>query len=166
MKTKETHISPWLHSLQHTLRTRGLFTKQDESASRIESTREKITSLLDKIHMIEAEWAVPIGSYKECISDMLAIRDAIGVYIIYHPAHKRREREPNMLWYRYELSPHYKEGGEWLDYFGQDDGTTDVGGCVIVSLSDKGIEYLNSISEKVSYWSSSPDKRYYTTVTI
>jgi hypothetical protein len=96
---------------------------------------------------------------------MIAIRDAIGVYGIYYPTHRRRVREPNMLWYRYELSPHYNEGSEWLDYFGKDDRITDVGGYVTVSLSDSGILYLNSIREGVSYLSSSPDKRYYTTVT-
>jgi hypothetical protein len=62
------------------------------------------------------------------------------------------------------ISP--KEGKEWLDYFGEDDGITDVGGYVVVSLSGSGIEYLNSIWERVSFLSSSPDKRYYTTVTI
>jgi hypothetical protein len=74
-----------------------------------------------------------------------------------------------VLWHRYELSSErsnpYNEGSGWLDYFGQDDGITDVGGYITVSLSDSGISYLNSIREGVSYLSSSPDKRYYTTVT-
>ena len=161
-----SNISPWLHSLQHTFRTHGLFTKQDECASRIGTTREKINSILNTLYGLEEKWGVPIGSYKERISDMIAIRDAIGVYSIYPPHHSRRRQQPNMLWYRYELSPHYKEGSDWLDYFGKDDGITDVGGCVVVSLSHSGIEYLNGIAERVSFLSSSPDKRYYTTVTI
>ena len=166
METKETHISPWLHSIQHTFRTHVLFTKQDECASRFGTTREKINSILNTLYGLEEKWGVNLTSYRERMHYMIAIRDAIGVYSIYHPTHRRREREPNMLWYRYELSPHYKEGSDRLDYFGKDDGITDVGGCVIVSLSHSGIEYLNSIAEGVSYWSSSPDKRYYTTVTI
>jgi hypothetical protein len=95
------------------------------------------------------------------MQDMLDIRNAIGVYGIYHPTHSRRERQPNMVWHSYTLmkeviiSP--KEGKEWLDYFGQDDGITDVGGYVTVSLSDSGILYLNSIAEGVSYLSSSYD---------
>lgn len=105
--------------------------------------------------MLELELAVPIGSYKERMADMIAIRDAIGVYSIYHPLHSRREGQPNMLWYRYELSSEYKEGREWMDYFGKDDGIRDVGGYVTVSLSDSGILYLNSIAEGVSYLSSS-----------
>jgi hypothetical protein len=38
-----------------------------------------------------------------------------------------------------------------LDYFGKDDGITEVGGYVTVSLSDSGILYLNSIRDGVSY---------------
>jgi hypothetical protein len=72
-----------------------------------------------------------------------------------------------MLWYKEQLSfertlPN-KEGGCWLDYFGNDDGIRDVGGYVTVSLSDSGILYLNSIAEGVSYLSSSYDN---TVVTI
>jgi hypothetical protein len=87
--------------------------------------------------------------------DMIAIRDAIGVYGIYHPNHSRMFQEPNMLWHTYDLLSDYKEGKEWLDYFGKDDGITDVGGYVVVSLSHSGIIYLNSIAEGVSYLSSS-----------
>jgi len=91
---------------------------------------------------------------------MHAIRDAIGVYGIYHPTHKRR-MDSNMVWHRYGLtlksSGLCKEGKEWLDYFGKDDGIRDVGGYITVSLSDSGIEYLNSIAEGVSYLSSSYD---------
>ncbi len=163
-----SNISPWLHSIQHSFRTHGLFTTIDDYVLRIETTREKINSLMDKVLMLESELAIPIGSYRERIGDMIAIRDAISVYGIYHPAHKRR-MDSNILWHSYgprlQKSNARKEGKEWLDYFGQDDGITEVGGYVVVSLSDKGIEYLNSISEKVSYLSSSPDKRYYTTVT-
>ena len=107
---------------------------------------------------------MPIGSYKERIGAMIDIRDAIGVYGIYHPTHKRRIGS-NALWHRYELSSERsnrcKEGKEWLDYFGVDDGITEVGGYITVSLSDSGILYLNDISEGVSYLSSSYD----TTVT-
>jgi hypothetical protein len=169
MKTKlhitETNLSPWLHSLQHTYRTESLFTAIDDSVLRVRNTRKKINSILNRLYGLEEKWGLPIGSYNERISDMIAIRDAIGVYGIYHPTHSRREKEPNMLWHTYELTPErsnrYKEGKEWLDYFGKDDGITDVGGYVTVSLSHSGILYLNDISEGVSYLCSSYD----TTVT-
>ncbi len=158
MKTKlyitETNLSPWLHSLQHTYRTESLFTAIDESVLRISNTREKINSILDKLYTLEEKWGLSIGSYKERISAMIDIRDAIGVYGIYHPTHKRRIGS-NTLWHRYELSSErsnpYNEGSGWIDYFGQDDGITEVGGYITVSLSDSGILYLNSIREGVSY---------------
>lgn len=162
MKTKlyitETNLSPWLHSIQHSFRTHGLFTTIDESVSRIRNTREKINSILNTLYGLEEKWGLPIGSYKERMADMIAIRDAIGVYGIYHPAHKRR-LDSNILWHSYgprlQKSNARKEGKEWLDYFGQDDGITDVGGYITVSLSDSGILYLNSIAEGVSSLSSS-----------
>jgi hypothetical protein len=174
METKETNISPWLHSIQQTFRTPELFTtiesrQSDEFASRIESTREKINSILNTFYALEEKSGFNISWYRERIGDMIAIRDAIGVYGIYHPTHSRRERQPNMAWNRYAhryalmkeviISP--KEGKEWLDYFGEDDGITDVGGYITVSLSGSGILYLNSIAEGVSSLSSS-----YDTVTV
>jgi hypothetical protein len=167
METTNTNISPWLHSVQHTFRTNELFTAIDDYVLRIRSTRKKINSILNTLYGLEEKWGLPIGSYKERIRAMIDIRDAISVYGIYHPTHSRREKEPNMLWHTYDpfVLSDYKEGREWLDYFGKDDGITDVGGYVTVSLSESGIIYLNSIAEGVYYLSSSPDKRYYTTVT-
>lgn len=161
-----SNISPWLHSIQQTFRTNELFTTIDDYVLRVRNTRKKINSILNTLYALEEKWGLPIGSYKERISDMIAIRDAIGVYGIYHPAHSKREKEPNMLWNTYDpfVLSDYKEGKEWLDYFGVDDGITEVGGYVVVSLSDSGILYLNSIWEGVSSLSSSYDDT--TTVTI
>jgi hypothetical protein len=71
----------------------------------------------------------------------------------------------NVVWHTYDpfVLSDYKEGKEWLDYFGKDDRITDVGGYVTVSLSDKGIEYLNGIWEGVSSLSSSYDDTTVTT---
>jgi len=160
METKETHISPWLHSIQHSFRTHGLFTTIDDYVLRIETTREKINSVLNTFYGLGEKSGVNLTSYHGRIGNMHAIRDAIGVYGIYHPAHKRR-MDSNILWHSYgprlQKSNARKEGKEWLDYFGQDDGITDVGGYVTVSLSDSGILYLNSIWEGVSSLSSSYD---------
>jgi hypothetical protein len=169
MKTKETHISPWLHSFQYANGATNVGTI-DELIRRTKGIEKRINSLLNTLYGLEEKLGVPISSYEGRIGDMLAIRDAIGVYGIYHDYHSRRQHPHSMLWYKEQLSfertlPN-KEGGCWLDYFGKDDGITDVGGYVVVSLSDSGILYLNSIAEGVSFLSSSPDKRYYTTVTI
>jgi hypothetical protein len=166
MKTKETHISPWLHSFQYANGATNVGTI-DELIRRTKGIEKRINSLLNTLYGLEEKLGVPISSYGGRIGDMLAIRDAIGVYGIYHPNHNRRRNAPNMLWYKEQLSfertlPN-KEGGCWLDYFGNDDGIRDVGGYVTVSLSHSGILYLNSIAEGVSYLSSSYDN---TVVTI
>jgi hypothetical protein len=162
-----SNISPWLHSLQ--LYGIGV---GEESVLRIESTREKINSILDKIRGLEEKmWGLHHSTllqnhrYYGVTTDIRAIRNAIGVYGIYHPNHSRRRNAPNMLWYKEELSfertlPN-KEGGCWLDYFGKDDRIRDIGGWIVVSLSHSGISYLNSIWEGVSSLSSS----YITTAT-
>ena len=166
MKTT-SNISPWLHSIQRTSRTGELFTTIDDYVLRVRSTRKKINSILNTIYGLEEGCGVNLTQYHDRMQDMIDIRNAIGVYGIYHPNHIRRR---NVLWYKEQLASERtlpnKEGSEWLDYFGVDDGITEVGGYVTVSLSDSGIIYLNSIAEGVSYLSSSPDKRYYTTVTI
>jgi len=170
METKETNISPWLYSIQHSFRTNGLFTTIDDYVLRVRNTKEKINSILNTLYGLEERSGVNLTSYRERMHDMIAIRDDIGVYGIYHPNHSRRQYPDSMLWYKEQLTSERtlpnKEGSKWMNYFGEDDGITNVGGWVVVSLSDKGIEYLNGIAEKVSYLSSSPDKRYYTTVTI
>ena len=169
--TMETtsNISTWLHSFQLTYGTRTVGAI-DELIRRTKGIEKRINSLLNTLYALEEKCGVNLTSYRERMHDMIAIRDAIGVYGIYHDYHSRRQHPSSMLWWKdqlsYERTLPNKEGNEWLDYFGQDDGITEVGGYVVVSLSHKGIEYLNGISEKVSYWSSSPDKRYYTTVDI
>jgi len=160
-----SNISPWLHSIQQTFSTltHESFTTIGDHGVRIGTTRKKINSILNTLYGLEEKLGLPIGSYHERIGNMIAIRDAISVYGIYHPAHKRR-LDSNILWHSYgprlQKSNARKEGSKWLDYFGKDDGITDVGGYVTVSLSHSGILYLNSIAEGVSYLSSS----YATTV--
>jgi hypothetical protein len=59
-----------------------------------------------------------------------------------------------MIWWKEQLSSERtlpnKEGGCWLDYFGLHTRITDAGGWIVVSLSHKGIEYLNEIADRVS----------------
>jgi hypothetical protein len=154
-----SNISPWLHSLQ--LYGIGV---GEESVLRTRNTGKKINSLIESLYALDTYERLPPQIYLD-ILDMIKIRDAIGVYGIYHPKHSRRRNAPNMLWYKEGLASERtlpnKEGGCWLDYFGKDDRIRDVGGWVIVSLSDKGISYLNSIWEGVSSLSSS----YITTAT-
>jgi hypothetical protein len=149
-----SNISPWLHSLQ--LYGIGV---GEESVLRTRNTGKKINSLLDTLCGLEEKmWGLHHSSTFGVTSDIRAIRDAIGVYGIYHPKHSRRRNAPNMLWYKEVLASERtlpnKEGGCWLDYFGKDDGIRDVGGWIVVSLSNEGISYLNSIWNEVSSLSS------------
>jgi len=153
MKTKKTNTAPWLHSIQYR-HGEDSFSTIEASIIRTHATVEKINSLMDKVLMLESQQAIPIGSYHEHIGGMVAIRDSIGVYGIYHPRHGRRKNEPNMLWYKEELtsegsSSFDKEGKLWRDYFG-DNSLASVGGWVVVSLSDKGISFLNGIASIVA----------------
>ena len=153
METKGTNISPWLHSLQL------YYNVGEESVLRIRNTGKKINSLLDTLCGLEEKmWGLHHSSTFGVTNDIRAIRDAIGVYGIYHPNHSRRRNAPNMIWYKeqvaWERTLPNKEGGCWLDYFGKDDGIRDVGGWIVVSLSNTGISYLNSIWKEVASLSS------------
>jgi hypothetical protein len=157
METKETNISPFLHSFQLTYGTRKAGTI-DGLILRTRDIGKKINSIIESLYALDTYERLPPQIYLD-ILDMIKIRDAIGVYGIYHPDNVRRTREPNMLWYKEQLASERtlpnKEGAMWLDYFGDDKIITDIGGYVVVSLSHKGISYLNGISEGVYSLSSS-----------
>ena len=158
METKETNISPWLHSFQLTYGTRTV-SAIDELIRRTKGIEKRINSLLNKMYELDKKRGRL--SHLSITNHVINMRDAIGVYGIYHDYHSRRQHPSSMLWWKdqlsYERTIPNKEGNEWFDYFGQDDGITNVGGYVIVSLSNSGISYLNTISEGVSS---------YTTVTV
>jgi len=152
METTNTNISPFLHSFQLTYGTRKVGTI-DGLILRTRDIGKKINSIIESLYALDTYERFPSQIYLD-ILDMIKIRDAIGVHGIYHPDNVRRTREPNMLWYKEQLASERtlpnKEGGEWLDYFGDDMIITDIGGYVIVSLSDKGISYLNGMVDTVS----------------
>jgi hypothetical protein len=155
METTTSNLSPWLHSIQ----LYGIGVGDYHRVLRTKGIEKKITSLLDTLCGLEEKmWGLHHSSTFGVTSDIRAIRDAIGVYGIYHPKHSRRRNAPNMLWYKEQLASERtlpnKEGGCWLDYFGKDDGIRDVGGWIVVSLSGEGISYLNSIWKEVASLSS------------
>jgi hypothetical protein len=159
METTNTNISPFLHSFQLTYGTRKAGTI-DGLILRTRGIGKKINSLLDTLCGLEEKmWGLHHSSTFGVTNDIRAIRDAIGVYGIYHPDNVRRIGSDNMLWYKEQVASERtlpnKEGSMWLDYFGDDKIITDIGGYVVVSLSHKGISYLNGISEGVYSLSSS-----------
>jgi hypothetical protein len=42
----------------------------------------------------------------------------------------------------------------WYDYLGEQTRIREIGGTVIVMLSNEGVEYLNGIANRVSEWDS------------
>ena len=167
--TNQTNISHWLHSIQYPYGTYEKMSSIDDYTLRIWDIRKKINSMLDI-------WFHSVSTSKSKLNfgnmntwDIMDIRDAIGVYGIYHCDDPRRVIAPsNVLWYQVDRPSNdsrpyiekknfngkdfvvRKQGKEWIDYFGDDKIIIDRGGWVIVSLSDEGIEYLNEIADKVA----------------
>jgi len=149
MENNNTNILPWLHSIK--LRTSDNIV---ELVSHTQSIQKRIKSMLNT-------WASRVNTLKESelinSLDIIDIRNRIGVYSILHPLDSRRNTATNsnpILWQKLNLlegAPIQgsKDGNKWMDYFGEDDGITEEGGWVVVSLSSSGIEYLNGIWNKV-----------------
>ena len=164
METTNTNISPFLTNLQFSNVMPGI-RDIDSYKLRIEGTMKKLDSLLHSLHQLEE---LPYGGWGLDRVTISTIRQTIGVYSIV-PQKERELFNSTILWYKDVNGLNIRGQDElhstWQDCLG-DRGITQLGGKVVVSLSDKGVSYLNGIANKVSYWSSSPDKRYYTTVTI
>ena len=153
MENNNTNILPWLHSIK--VRTGDNIV---ELVSHTQSIQKRINSMLNT-------WTSRVNTLKESelinSLDIIDIRNRIGVYSILHPIDSRRNTATNsnpILWQKLNLLEGplqraliqgSKEGNVWMDYFGEDDGITEEGGWVVVSLSDIGIEYLNGIWNKV-----------------
>jgi hypothetical protein len=158
METTTSNISPWLHSFQYANGATNVGTI-DELIRRTKGIEKRINSLLNKMYELdEKRGRLSHSSHLSITNHAINMRDAIGVYMIYAPHHLRRTHEPNMIWCKEQLTferTRYKEGSLWMDYFGDDTGITNEGGYVVVSLSNSGISYLNTISEGVYSLSSS-----------
>jgi hypothetical protein len=88
---------------------------------------------------------------------MREIREAIGVYLI-HGVIGTFLKFERPLWSKYSndnsnskyvRNASYTSGYEWFDYFG-DREINERDTYLIVSLSDKGISYLNEIADRVA----------------
>jgi hypothetical protein len=159
METKETNIAQWVFSTSIVPNEWQTFFEYElpEYLNRLYAIDKKIKSLLEKLSVLadgeEMLWAGINLQYVH------AIRKAIGVYavpsvskVIVTPSFERA------LWVRYSKEYRtgqttYRSGWEWMDYFGERT-VTDRDTCLIVSLSDEGIEYLNKIDKEVSTMTS------------
>jgi|LakMenEpi03Aug12_release.lakeMendotaPanAssembly.Ray.scaffolds.fasta_scaffold499289_1 hypothetical protein len=155
METKETHIAQWVESRQIpedlvpvvvNAFGKDPFDKiLKDYEDRIEETKRKIESLITK--ELDFDWS----------SHLNLICSAIGVYTIsagvVHKWHRRNNYHGEPISTCLPLS----EGNIWYDYLGEQTRIREIGGTIVVMLSNEGVEYLNGISNRVSS---------YTTVTV
>jgi hypothetical protein len=137
----------------------------DSYKLRIESTVKKLDSLSHSLHQIEGlPGRLPYGGWYLDSVTISTIRDTIGVYAII----SQKEREifkSTMLWYKQVHSVYWGvmtniDGKDelhstWQDWLG-DREITQLGGRVVVSLSDEGVNQLNEIADRVSSYTTEP----------
>jgi hypothetical protein len=151
------YLSPLLTNLQFSnLPDKGReFRNIDPYKPRIESTVKKLNSLLHSLHQLEE---LPYGGWGVDRDTISTIRDTIGIYSII-PQKERETFNSTILWYKDVSGLNIRGQDElhstWQDWLG-DRGITQLGGKVVVSLSDKGVSYLNEIANKVSSYTTEP----------
>jgi hypothetical protein len=163
MESKKTNIAQWLLSIPKVPNPNGPFFEEGMYGylDRINAIDKKIGSLIDAVNfpIIEVNYFEKRLAYNTYIQRMRKIREAIGVYLIHGVigtgTFLKFERP---LWSKYSndnsnskyvRNASYTSGYEWFDYFG-DREINERDTYLIVSLSDKGISYLNEIANKVS----------------
>ncbi len=151
------YLSPLLTNLQFSnLPDKGReFRNIDPYKPRIESTVKKLNSLFDSLQQLEE---LPYGGWGVDRDTISTIRDTIGIYSII-PQKERETFNSTILWYKDVSGLNIRGQDElhstWQDWLG-DRGITQLGGKVVVSLSDKGVSYLNEIANKVSSYTTEP----------
>ena len=155
METKETNIAQWLLCTSKVPNEWETFFEYElpEYLNRIDTIDKKIRSLMDKLNVLtdgeEMIWADNKLQYVH------SIRKAVGVYGVPSVSESNTFfKFERALWVKY--SKEYRtgrttfvSGWEWMDYFGERM-VTDRDTCLIVSLSDEGISYLNTLDKEVT----------------
>jgi hypothetical protein len=146
------NISPFLTNLQFSNVMPGI-RDIDSYKLRIESTVKKLDSLLHSLHQFEGlPGRFPYGGWYLDHVTISTIRDTIGIYSII-PQKEREIFNSTILWYRdvSELNIRGKDElhSTWQDWLG-DREITQLGGRVVVSLSDEGVNQLNEIADRVA----------------
>lgn len=141
------YLSPFLTNLQFSNVMPGI-RDIDSYALRIEGTVKKLDSLLHSLQQLEE---LPYGRWGVDRDTISTIRDTIGIYSII-PQKERETFNSTILWYKDVSGLNIRGQDElhstWQDWLG-DRGITQLGGKVVVSLSDKGVKQLNKIANKL-----------------
>jgi hypothetical protein len=145
MENTAVNVSLFVTSLQIRDGAEYLFQPLDSYRTRINKTIGKIDSLMGTMLT-----SVDYDGWDLDGSVLLAIRNTIGLYKIF--SDKERKAWTGLtipaLWER--EGDHYTLGlnNVWQPWLGDKD-IVHLGGKVVVSLSDIGIEYLNEIAHKL-----------------
>jgi len=162
METKETGIAQWVESRQIpedlvpvvvNAFGKDPFDKiLDDYQDRIKETKRKIESLITK--ELDSDWSSQFR-----VSNLNLICSAIGVYTIsggvVHKCHRRTNYPGPDITTCLPISDY----DIWYDYLGEQTRIREIGGNVIVMLSNEGVEYLNDIANLLRVSS-------YTTTTV
>ena len=146
MENTAVNVSLFVTPLQIRDGAEYLFQPLDSYRTRIESTVKKLDSLIGSL----TPRAVNYEGWRGDTSIVLAIRNTVGIYKIF--SDKERMAWTGLtipaLWER--EGDHYTLGvnNVWQLWLG-DKEIVHLGGKVVVSLSDIGIEYLNEIANRV-----------------
>lgn len=148
------NISPLLTNLQFSNVMPGI-RDIDSYKLRIEGTVKKLDSLFDSLDHLKG---LPYGGWGLDRETISTIRDTIGVYYITTQSEREVFNSP-VLWCKHpkglvsSISGNDELHSTWQDWLG-DREITQLGGRVVVSLSDKGVSYLNEIANKVSSYTT------------
>jgi hypothetical protein len=158
MENTAMNISPFLTNLQFSNVMPGI-RDIDSYKLRIESTVKKLDSLLHSLHQFEGlPGRLPYGGWHLDHVTISTIRDTIGVYSII-PQKERELFNSTILWYKDVSGLNIRGQDElhstWQDWLG-DRAITQLGGKVVVSLSDEGVNQLNEIADRVSSYTTEP----------
>jgi hypothetical protein len=154
MENTAMNISPFLTNLQFSNVMPGI-RDIDSYKLRIESTVKKLDSLSHSLHQIEGlPGRLPYGGWYLDSVTISTIRDTIGVYYITTQSEREVFNSP-VLWCKHpkglvsSISGNDELHSTWQDWLG-DREITQLGGRVVVSLSDEGVNQLNEIADRVS----------------
>jgi hypothetical protein len=151
MENTAVNVSLFVTPLQIRDGAEYLFQPLDSYRTRIESTVKKLDSLIGSL----TPRAVNYEGWRGDTSIVLAIRNTIGIYKIFSDEERRAWTGLTIpdntcaLWEK--EGDHYTLGvnNVWKSWLG-DKEIVHLGGKIVVSLSDIGIEYLNEIANRVT----------------
>ena len=160
METKETGIAQWVESRQIPDDLEPVMVNAfgkdpfdkilKDYEDRIKETKRKIESLITK--ELDSDRYKTFAEYQE--SDLNLICSAIGVYTIsggvIHKCHRRTNYPGPDITTCLPISDY----DIWYDYLGEQTRIREIGGNVIVMLSNEGVEYLNDIANRVSSYTT------------